>query len=59
MVIDSPNVTINSLASKIDVAPVIVNGRTLVPARFLAETFDAQVGWDGTNRIVTITTQPQ
>lgn len=30
----------------LDVAPVIVNNRTLVPLRFIAEALDKQVGWD-------------
>ena len=34
---------------KLDSAPVIVNDRTLVPLRFVAESLDKQVGWDGTN----------
>ena len=31
---------------KLDSAPVIVNNRTLVPLRFIAESLDKQVGWD-------------
>lgn len=31
----------------LDVAPQIVNGRTLVPVRAIAESFDADVRWDG------------
>jgi hypothetical protein len=29
-----------------DVAPEIVNDRSFLPARFVAEAFGAQVGWD-------------
>jgi len=39
----------------LDVPPQIVNGRTLVPARAVAESFGAEVGWDGSTRTVTIT----
>ncbi len=39
----------------IDVAPQIVNNRTLVPLRAVAESFDAQVQWDGATQTVTIT----
>lgn len=31
---------------KLDAAPVIVNNRTLVPLRFIAESLEKQVGWD-------------
>ena len=40
---------------KTDVAPVIINGRTLVPVRVISETNGARVVWDGTNRVVKIT----
>ncbi|MDH7478947.1 MAG: stalk domain-containing protein, partial [Syntrophomonadaceae bacterium] len=35
-------------------SPVIVDGRTLVPVRFISERIGAQVAWDGTNRTVTV-----
>ncbi len=37
-----------------DVAPMIINNRTLVPARFVAEAFGCEVDWDGENNIVRI-----
>ena len=40
---------------KLDVPPQIVNGRTLVPARAVAESFGADVKWDANTRTVTIT----
>jgi len=39
----------------LDVPPQIVNGRTLVPARAVAESFGAKVDWDGNTRTVIIT----
>lgn len=39
---------------KLDSVPVIVDGRTLVPVRFIAESMNKKVGWDGTNRTVII-----
>ena len=39
----------------LDVPAKIVGGRTLVPARAVAESFGADVQWDGTTRTVTIT----
>ena len=37
-----------------DVTPTIVDGRTLVPVRFIAESLDKTVGWDSDNRTVVI-----
>ena len=38
-----------------DVAPKIVNDRTMLPARFVAESLGAVVEWDGDKQLVTIT----
>ena len=45
----------NNLRIDLDVPAKIVNGRTLVPARAVAESFGADVKWDGATRTVTIT----
>ncbi|MBP8707946.1 MAG: hypothetical protein KBH94_04420 [Caldisericia bacterium] len=37
-----------------DIEPIIVNGRTLVPIRFISEELGASVLWDGTERKVTV-----
>ena len=37
-----------------DVAPKIVNDRTMLPVRFVAENMGAKVDWDEANEIVTI-----
>ena len=37
-----------------DVAPKIVNNRTMLPARFVAENLGADVSWDGEKELVTI-----
>jgi hypothetical protein len=42
----------------LEIAPVIVNGRTFVPIRFISETFGAEVLWDGTTKTVTIVYKP-
>lgn len=44
--------TINS-----DVAPQVINGRTMVPARFLAEALGATVTWDESQNAVIVTSQ--
>lgn len=38
----------------LDAAPVILNNRTLVPVRFIAESLEKQVGWDNENRCVIV-----
>ncbi len=45
---------LNGMQFQMDVAPEIVAGRTFVPIRLVAETFGADVDWDGNLREVTI-----
>lgn len=40
----------------LDVPPLIIDDRTLVPARFVSEAMGAQVNWDAANQTVDITT---
>jgi len=54
MVIGDSNVYVNGVLTVIDPAPTIIDDRTLVPARFLAEIFDATVYWHEIDRIVEI-----
>lgn len=44
----------NTQSIKLDSAPVIVNNRTLVPLRFIAESLGKTVAWDGVNRTAII-----
>jgi len=39
---------------ELDVPPTVINGRTLVPARFIAEALGAKVEWDGSTQTVNI-----
>lgn len=41
----------------LDVPPEIINGRTLVPARAVAEALDCSVNWDGSTQAVTISSE--
>ena len=50
--IDEPKVSINYNKKGIDAPAVIVNDRTLVPVRALAEGFGVKVDWDATTRTV-------
>lgn len=45
---------VNGTEMKPDVPPQIINGRTMVPIRFIAELFDTEVNWDQENQTVSI-----
>ncbi len=38
----------------LDSVPVVIDGRTLVPVRFIAESLELKVGWDGETQTVVI-----
>ena len=52
--IDSPIVLIRGEERRVNVAPTMMNGRTMVPFRFLGEAIDASVDWDGTEQKITL-----
>lgn len=45
---------INNVVKTCDVAPVIINDRTMVPLRFVAENLGADVMWNDADKTVTI-----
>lgn len=53
--IDAPYGNINGELIKLDVPAKIVNGRTLVPLKFISEAFGNEVKWDAEKRLVSIT----
>lgn len=53
--IDNEYATVNGESIKLDVAPRIINDRTFLPVRFVAEQLAQKVGWENDERIVTIT----
>jgi len=56
LTIGSTYPTVNGQVVAIDQPGVIVDGRTLVPLRFVGESLGVTVNWDGPTRTVTITT---
>ncbi|MBQ3110814.1 MAG: hypothetical protein IJC69_06710 [Clostridia bacterium] len=46
--------TMNGMEKEMDTESVILNDRTMVPVRVIAEAFGMQVGWNGEDRVVTI-----
>ena len=53
--IDNPVMSVNGQEKTMDISPMLVDSRTLVPARFVAEAFDCTVGWDEVTYTVIIT----
>jgi hypothetical protein len=54
MVINKNELWVNGNKSYMDVSPIIVDGRTMLPARWVAEAFDSNVTWDAGSQTVTI-----
>jgi len=48
--------TVNGKEFRLDVAPYIKNGRTMVPLRFIAESFGASIGYDSVERSIMVYT---
>lgn len=46
---------INSKPYTMEAPLILINGRVMVPLRFIAETLSAQVEWDGTEKKITVT----
>ncbi len=46
---------LNNRAETLDVCPIIINDRTMLPIRFIAESFKLGVGWDDNTKTVTVT----
>lgn len=55
LTIGSKNASVFGEETKNDVAPIIRNDRTMLPARFVAEALGAKVGWNEEFQRVTIT----
>ncbi len=55
LTIDSTTAYLNGAAQTLDVAPTTINDRTMLPIRFIAESFKFTVDWDGNTQTVTIT----
>ena len=54
MVIGKREYHVDGVLKYMDTAPMLVNGRTMVPVRFIAEAFGYKIGWDGSAQKVTI-----
>lgn len=54
MTVGSMTATVNGEVKTLDAAPIIVNSRTMLPVRFVAENLGATVAWDAATQTVTI-----
>lgn len=54
LTIDDAKAVVNGKAVNLDVPAVIISDRTMVPVRFVSETFKYRVEWDGEERRVSI-----
>lgn len=57
LTLDSAAARINGASAALDAPAVSVNGRTMVPLRFIGEAFGLQVGWypNGTAQVISMT----
>ncbi len=54
LTVGSTTAFFNETANTLDVAPVVMNDRTMLPIRFIAESFQFEVGWEQETQTVTI-----
>ena len=59
MQVGNNEITVNGKTIELDVAPQLVNSRTLVPVRAVSESLNADVQWDDQSKTVVITTSEQ
>ena len=56
MQVDSNIVTVDGESKTIEAAPVIIDGRTLAPVRYVAEAFGGRVDWNPDTKVANIRT---
>ena len=55
MTIDKPQVKVNGVTQVMDTVPIVKNGSTMLPLRFIGEVLDCQVSWDKASQTVRVT----
>jgi len=53
--VNNDQASVNGQAVKLDVPPQLIEDRTMVPLRFVAEALGAKLDWDGTAKRITFT----
>lgn len=54
LVLNTTTATVNGSSKALDVGPILINDRTMVPFRFIGEAFGAKVDWLADTRTVVI-----
>lgn len=57
--IDDKVAKVNGEVKELDVPAIVLNGRTLVPVRFVGEALKADVTWDSENEVVNVMIPPE
>ncbi|WP_342551645.1 N-acetylmuramoyl-L-alanine amidase family protein [Paenibacillus sp. FSL R7-0652] len=57
MIVGQKTATVNGSNVDLDAPPLVKNGTTLVPLRFIGEQMGLKVGWNNTTKTVTLVTQ--
>ncbi|PYE51275.1 N-acetylmuramoyl-L-alanine amidase [Paenibacillus barcinonensis] len=57
MIVGQKTATVNGSNVDLDAPPLVKNGTTLVPLRFIGEQMGLKVGWNNTTKTVTLDTQ--
>ncbi len=55
LTINSTQALLNGKVQTLDTAPVIINSRTMLPIRFIAESFGFNIEWNENNKTIIIT----
>ncbi len=55
LIVNSKTATVNGKKVELEMAPTIIEGRTMVPLRFVTETFGFEVGWNGETKEISLT----
>ena len=59
MKIGSKTAYLNGEAHTLDTAPVVINGRTMLPIRFIADGFDVEVQWSSATQTISLMAFPE
>jgi hypothetical protein len=57
--VDDANATVNNLPTSLDAAPINYKGKVYIPTRFIAQSFNRKVIWDGKTKSILITNENQ
>lgn len=58
LTIGSKTAYLDGIPVRLETAPEVINGRTMLPVRFVAESCKLHVFWDGDQSVITITSDP-